>query len=165
MRNVAYWWVWFWAQILGVGVAYYYGIIHMLWTADVSRISVAILTILVVGTIDVGIRTHRAVKGLQVTEPTFSWFLADTATVLGMIGTLIGFILMVSSAIGDLSGVVNDETLKTMLTSLTSGIGTAVWTTLVGLIVSLSIKFQLVNLETVNENKKADDGLVVLLEE
>jgi len=53
-----------------------------------------------------------------------------------------------SSAVTDLNGVVTDTALKAMLASLTTGFGTAVWTTLIGLVTSLSIKFQLNNLET-----------------
>ena len=76
---------------------------------------------------------------------------------LGMIGTLIGFIVMVGSSVSDLQGVVTDATLKSMLTSLTTGFGTAVWTTLIGIIASVSIKFQLSNLETMAETMNMID--------
>lgn len=147
MKHISYWWVFFWTQAIGIGVAGYYGFIDLMWHADLTHLSVAIGVMWLVGTIDVGRRTHQVLSGLW-SEPRLSWFLADAVTMVGMIGTLIGFIVMVGSSISDLGGVVNDDTLKTMLTSLTTGFGTAVWTTLIGLIASLSIKFQLNNLET-----------------
>jgi ABC-type Fe3+ transport system permease subunit len=147
MKHISYWWVFFWTQVVGIGVAGYYGFIDLMWSADITHLSIGICGMWLIGTIDVGRRTHQAING-KWSEPRLSWFLADAVTLVGMIGTLIGFIFMVGSSITDLDGVVNDDTLKTMLTSLTTGFGTAVWTTLIGLIASLSIKFQLNNLET-----------------
>ena len=167
MKNVAYWWVFFWAQIVAVVVAYYYGFFTVMWENDISKLSIAIGAILIIGTFDVGIRTHQALKKKYI-EPKFAWYLADLATNVGFAGTLIGFIVMFSGSIlSNLQGVVTGEDLKVMLVSLAIGIGTAVWTTLAGLIASSSIKFQLNNLEILIDRAKRKDSeaQVVLLNE
>jgi uncharacterized membrane protein len=74
------------------------------------------------------------------------WYLAETALALGMLGTLAGFLLMLGTAFTNID--VNDTaTLQTALTNMALGMSTALYTTLVGLIVSIFLKSQLVNLE------------------
>ena len=66
---------------------------------------------------------------------------------LGMIGTVIGFILMLGSSFESLN--VSDTTsVKTALTDMALGMSTALYTTLVGLVCSQALKVQLVNVET-----------------
>lgn len=60
------------------------------------------------------------------------WFLVDMAVRLGLLGTIIGFILI----FGSLSGVSIDgaEGLRDLLVAMSGGMGTALFTTLAGLI-------------------------------
>jgi len=66
---------------------------------------------------------------------------------LGMIGTIVGFIYTLVTTLG--TGI-DASQLNTIITGLAHGIGTAGWTTLCGLIASLSIKLQMNNLEALS---------------
>jgi len=62
----------------------------------------------------------------------FGWFLVDMSVRLGLLGTIIGFILI----FGSLSGVSIDgaEGLRDLLVAMSGGMGTALFTTLAGLV-------------------------------
>ena len=74
------------------------------------------------------------------------WFISEAVISLGMIGTVIGFIFMLYSVFSgiDLSDTSN---LQDSLAMMAKGMGTALLTTLVGLISSVLIKCQLVVVE------------------
>ena len=66
--------------------------------------------------------------------------------VLGLIGTVTGFILMLGTAFTELD-VTNIASVQNALIKMSLGMSTALYTTLVGLISSLIIKIQLVAIE------------------
>ena len=63
-----------------------------------------------------------------------------------MVGTVTGFLLMLGTAFSNID-VTNSASLQKALEFMAVGMSTALYTTLVGLICSLIIKVQLVNLE------------------
>lgn len=63
-----------------------------------------------------------------------------------MAGTLVGFIMMFSSAMASLN-VSDAATIKTIIISLSHGFTTGVITTLIGVVTSMLLKLQLVSLE------------------
>ena len=67
-----------------------------------------------------------------------------------MIGTVIGFLLMLGTAFTNLD-VSNSAALQDALASMAVGMSTALYTTLIGLVSSLILKVQLVNLEVALE--------------
>ena len=68
------------------------------------------------------------------------WFVADAMLKLGLLGTVIGFILMLSSIQSIDSFDV--ETLKGALTAMSGGMGVALFTTLFGLVGGILLKLQ-----------------------
>ena len=68
------------------------------------------------------------------------WFVADAMLKLGLLGTVIGFILMLSSIQSIDSFDV--DTLKGALTAMSSGMGIALFTTLFGLVGGILLKLQ-----------------------
>ncbi len=68
------------------------------------------------------------------------WFVADVLLKLGLLGTVIGFILMLSP-IGGIN-TFDVETMKSALTSMSSGMAVALFTTLAGLITATLLKVQ-----------------------
>lgn len=68
------------------------------------------------------------------------WFIADVLLKLGLLGTVIGFILMLSP-IGGIK-TFDVETMKSALTSMSSGMAVALFTTLAGLIAGTLLKVQ-----------------------
>jgi hypothetical protein len=138
------WWLFFCLQVFGAVVGYHFGVFDMIIAADPTYISLFILLVHAVTILIIGYYTYK--KDLSNIDPL--WFVSETQLGLGMVGTLVGFIIMFSGAF---SGVISAENIKTIITSIALGVGTAIWTTLVGLSSGLIIKALLVNLEKTNE--------------
>ncbi|HCU88768.1 MAG TPA: hypothetical protein DGR97_02430 [Gammaproteobacteria bacterium] len=68
------------------------------------------------------------------------WFIVDILLKLGLVGTIIGFILMLGSIANTTSLDVN--TMQKVLHQMSSGMGTALFTTLAGLIGSILLGLQ-----------------------
>jgi hypothetical protein len=151
VKHLAYWWLFLWAQAIGIGLAYSFGIFHFAWAADASKLTFAILAVHVLATVWIGAQTWQKSKGAWVNEAP-GWFLSELVQTLGMIGTVIGFIMMVDSTIGGMTGKdLSTEELRTMIVHLAKGMGTALWTTLFGLISSAALKTQMNNLESIGD--------------
>ena len=68
------------------------------------------------------------------------WFLVDLAVRMGLVGTIIGFILIFTSLSG--STISAAEGLQDLLVSMSGGMGTALFTTLTGLVGATLLSFQ-----------------------
>ena len=120
-----------------------------IYTNDSSYISLFIFCVFVVVTSIIGYRSFLLqFRNITPTENQmmFPWFAADAVTSMGMIGTIIGFLLVLGGAFADVDPT-NVEAMKKVVENLTSGMGIALLTTLTGLITSVIMKFQLVLLE------------------
>ena len=140
------WWIIVCFQILILSLGVFFGVWTHIWEVDVTRISFIIISIWLVATVCIA-RCHLA--SLPATKERFvpvGWFLAETCLALGMIGTVAGFLIMLISAFADIN-IGDTESMQAALSSMALGMGTALYTTLVGLVSSLFIKSQLVNLE------------------
>ena len=150
-RILLKWWFLFCTQIALSTVAYHFGFFHHLYREDTTRIGFVILSILVLTTLWIGKRVFSLKKnwpGPQEAIECLSpgWFVAETCLVLGLIGTVTGFILMLGTAFTELD-VTNIVSVQGALVKMSLGMSTALYTTLVGLISSLVIKIQLVTIE------------------
>ena len=140
------WWFLFCTQIsLGV-VAYHFNFFHHLYREDTTRIGFFILGILILTTLWLGKKIYSHSKDYSA-----GWFIAESCLVLGLIGTVTGFILMLGTAFTELD-VTNITSVQNALVKMSLGMSTALYTTLVGLISSLVIKIQLVTIERQIEN-------------
>ena len=76
------------------------------------------------------------------------WFMVDLAIRLGLAGTIIGFILIFGSLSGE--KIVGEDALRELLVSMSGGMGTALFTTLAGLIAAtfLSLQYLLLGRQT-----------------
>jgi hypothetical protein len=152
VKQVAYWWLFFWCQLIGFGLAYYFNVFHTAWAADVSKLTFVIVAVHALATAWVGTQTFTKARGVVVNEQP-GWFLSELVLTLGMIGTVIGFIVMVKSTVGNLTNSeLTTQELRALLAGLTSGIGTALWTTLFGLVSSACLKTQMNNLESIGDD-------------
>ena len=70
----------------------------------------------------------------------FGWFIVDSLVKLGLLGTIVGFILMLGSVADTASLDVN--TMQKVLKQMSNGMGTALYTTLAGLVGSMSLGLQ-----------------------
>ena len=145
------WWFLLCTQVALATVAYHFSFFHHLYREDTTRIGFFILGLLLLTTLWLGKKVYSFknnwVGGEEAIESVSpGWFLAETCLVLGLIGTVTGFILMLGTAFTELD-VTNIVSVQGALVKMSLGMSTALYTTLVGLISSLAIKIQLVTIE------------------
>ena len=146
-------WKWWTGTVLIVVAAglleYYVSAISYVYYTDQSYISLLIAFVYVLVTLIVGYRSYLyQFKKVVPTENQmmFPWFAADAVTSMGMIGTIVGFLLVLTSAFADVDPT-DVTAMKQVVETLTTGMGIALLTTLTGLVTSVIMKFQLVLLE------------------
>ena len=143
------WWFLFCTQVALGTVAYHFNFFHHLYREDTTHIGFFILGILILTTLWLGKKIYSQSKDYSA-----GWFIAESCLVLGLIGTVTGFILMLGTAFTELD-VTNITSVQNALIKMSLGMSTALYTTLVGLISSLAIKIQLVTIERQIENGKS----------
>ena len=74
------------------------------------------------------------------------WFVSESCMTLGMVGTVIGFMYMLTGNFAEIDPT-NVDVMKRTIGDMAQGMGTALLTTLSGLITSLSLKIQIINAE------------------
>ena len=147
MKSLLKWWLIFCITLLGLCMCVYFNIHKDLYVADVTRLSFFILSIFICTSVWIGSKTYKV--GIQQDYDQRSdvgWFISESCLALGMVGTVTGFLIMLGTAFANVD-VSNAATLQQALSDMATGMSTALWTTLVGLVSSLIIKVQLVNLE------------------
>jgi len=147
MKTLLKWWLIFCLTLLGLCICVYFNIHKDLYAADVTRLSFLIISIFICTSVWIGTKTYK-VGILQDynQQSDVGWFISESCLALGMVGTVTGFLIMLGTAFANVD-VTNAATLQQALSDMAIGMSTALWTTLVGLVSSLIIKVQLVNLE------------------
>ncbi len=146
------WWLFACLTGLIAVVANYFGFFQELYTNDATKISFFIIVIYAFSTLYVGKLTYNQTKNKSIKSGlNTSWFISEILLSLGMIGTVAGFILMLGDTFGSID-TANQDSLKDALSNMALGMSTALYTTLVGLILSQALKIQLVNLESGEDN-------------
>lgn len=132
---------------VGAFVANHYGVFSTLNEADSTYISVAIIGWFVFSSIHCG-RTTWKLGSIPKEEVIASIekysFAAGAYTTLGMIGTVIGFIMALGAF--TLIDTSNPASIQLVIKQLVAGVGPALYTTLTGLCCALLLRFQTVNL-------------------
>lgn len=147
MKSVLKWWLIFCLTILGIGTSIYFDVHKSLYDADITRLSFLILFIFGCTSIWIGSLTYKVgVLEDYNQRSEVGWFISESCLALGMVGTVTGFLIMLGTAFANVD-VSNAVTLQKALSDMAVGMSTALWTTLIGLVCSLVIKVQLVNLE------------------
>jgi hypothetical protein len=134
------WWLVFVLQVIAFGVAYYHELHLYALAHDQTYLSSVLFVIWLVTSIKIGLRIFKKTK--TSTEPY--WYVAETCMSIGMIGTVLGFILMLDGS--NLASIdpSNIQSMKTVIGQLAEGMATALLTTLMGLIVSIALRAQLI---------------------
>ena len=145
------WWFLLCTQVALGTVAYHFNFFHHLYREDTTRIGFFIIGILILTSLWLGKKVHSLKFKWEgpkdaVDKLSSGWFIAESCLVLGLIGTVTGFILMLGTAFTELD-VTNITSVQNALIKMSLGMSTALYTTLVGLISSLVIKIQLVTIE------------------
>ena len=131
------WWVMALAMATVIASILTMGGFGFLLENDVTYLSFVIMTVFFVFTGYYGYRLYRG-QGLGQGVMEYG---ENLCTSIGLLGTVIGLIMMVKGAFAGID--VNDqESIKTALVAMSSGIGSALVTTLVGLISAVLIGIQ-----------------------
>jgi len=147
MKSVLKWWLIFCLIVLGIGTCFYFDVHKSLYESDITRLSYLILIIFGCTSVWIGTKTYKVGILQDYNQKSdVGWFISESCLALGMVGTVTGFLIMLGTAFENVD-VTNSATLQQALADMATGMSTALWTTLVGLVCSLIIKVQLVNLE------------------
>lgn len=130
------WWFVVNAGILALAIAQIqFGLSELLLIADSTY-----LTFVIIG---ISLLTSAT---MYFKQTDLHWFASDAVLSLGMVGTLFGFLMVLGQSFGDID-TSSVASMTTAISTLASGMSTALVTSLVGLIASLWLKLQLVILE------------------
>tara|TARA_R110000824_G_scaffold39322_2_gene118991 strand:+ start:53 stop:565 length:513 start_codon:yes stop_codon:yes gene_type:complete len=150
------WWLFITMIMVGFIFAGSQGFLYTLWTEDSTKLSFLLLFIFLQMSIWCGYKTWTLSKFIDNKEEDkhivekiehlmeVGWFTSDLCLTIGMIGTVAGFIMMLS---GFATVDTNDiQTVQDLIKTLGTGMSTALYTTLMGLICSAGLKVQYFNL-------------------
>lgn len=145
-KNLLIWYLLSCIQLLVIIVAVMFDFHKVVWQHDNTKLSFLIFFIWIVSTIFIGY-LHALVDKFAIKRfSQIGWYLAETCSALGMLGTVAGFLMMLGTAFLNID-VSNTTKLQAALSFMASGMSTALYTTLVGLMANIFIKSQLVSLE------------------
>jgi len=139
-KDFLLWWLIFVIQLLALGTAYYYELHTYAYEHDQTNITFALIGLWFLTSLKIGHGIYK--KSTTSDEPL--WFIAETSMSIGMIGTVLGFILMLSGSNLAALDPSNIEIMKGVIGQLANGMATALLTTLVGLVVCVSLRSQLI---------------------
>ena len=139
------WWTILCSSILILFLSYHFGYLEQLYHADITKLSWIIIGLFFLLNIRLGYQLHTNRK----TGNNFDWLMSETMISLGMVGTVVGFIYMLSTIFTDIN-LDDIRSVQDSLGIMATGMGTALWTTLIGLICSILYKTQLVLTEPLN---------------
>jgi hypothetical protein len=126
-------------------LSHYYGLFSLIEATDKTYLTFIILGLTWIATLSIGYKlwSSKDQEYSYLNEINFSneLYCSGALTRLGLIGTVIGFILMLP-----LFAHIDFENVKTMqdiVVDMTSRMGTALWTTFAGILGQLVVTFQL----------------------
>ena len=147
------WWLFVTLMILAAIGALEMGIIDEVYQVDVTKLSFLIVSLLSIMSVKCGIDTFTLTSTENLNQrqidqaysrAELGWFTSDFCLTLGMIGTVAGFIFMLSSSFAEID-VTNVASLQNVLAHMSAGMATALYTTAAGLISSAFLKLQYFN--------------------
>ena len=147
MKHFLYWWL----IVCAVGTLSYIthsmGWLVPVYTNDLTYITFLITVVTIFTTLSLGYKF----KVPDADTVDVEWFVSDVVLTLGMLGTIIGFMIMLQGTFSSIE--FNDaNSIRLALSSMSQGLFTALNTTLIGLVSSIILKVQLVVYENVKDN-------------
>ena len=138
MKDFLYWWLLVCVVGTGSYITHTMGWLVPLYTNDLTYITFLITVIAVLTTLSLGYKF----KVPAAVNVNVEWFVSDVVLTLGMLGTIIGFMIMLQ---GTFSSIEFNDTnsIRLALSSMSQGLFTALNTTLIGLVSSIVLKVQL----------------------
>ena len=147
MKNFLYWWLIVCVVGTGSYITHTMGWLVPLYTNDLTYITFLITVIAGLTTLSLGYKF----KVPETDSVDVEWFVSDVVLTLGMLGTIIGFMIMLQGTFSSIE--FNDaHSIRIALSSMSKGLFTALNTTLLGLVSSIILKVQLIVYENVKDN-------------
>lgn len=143
------WWLLFTLFIVATVFSFYLGFVKLLWEKDASYLSIATIVIFYIMSIKCGRDIFLAENENNITKEKIEsfarreetiWFTSELCLNLGMLGTIVGFCMMLSGF--ENLDISNQQTIQGLLSELGKSMATALYTTLVGLICGQCLKMQ-----------------------
>jgi hypothetical protein len=143
------WWVTFSVMAIVLITALVAGLGKLILEGDKTFLSWGILAIFFGTSVHLGRNarivggdcTSREILDGERVSDTVTYYV-ETCTALGLLGTIIGLIMMMHGTFVNID-IGNAESTKAALAQISGGIGTALITTMVGLISAILLRFQL----------------------
>ena len=140
------WWLFVCILTIGAYFGIHFDVFSMIFNTDKTYLSSVILLLFTGSTLLTGYRTWLFNYRKTYTDTKLGWFCGEVMFALGMIGTLIGFVLVFGDALAHID--LEDQANKAkIIADMGIGISTAIYTTLAGLVGSVLLWIQLINLE------------------
>lgn len=135
------WWLVTVLQLAVLGVSVFYEYHLFVLENDTTYLSGLILLVYAMTTIFIGKQAYTKTDNFEI-----QWFSAETCMTIGMIGTVIGFLMMLGDSFGQLDPKDTDQ-MRQVIAEMAVGLSVALLTTLNGLVASLFLKIQMVAVE------------------
>ena len=147
MKDFLYWWLIICMVGTGSYITHTMGWLVPLYTNDLTYITFLITVLAGLTTLSLGYKF----KVPEADSVDVEWFVSDVVLTLGMLGTIIGFMIMLQGTFSSIE--FNDvHSIRLALSSMSQGLFTALNTTLLGLVSSIILKVQLILYENVKDN-------------
>lgn len=121
-------------------LSWHFGFFEYLIENDKTKISLFILILFTIASTITGIQTTKINHNENVVDNL--WFTSYALANIGMIGTVIGFLIMLSYSFKDID-IQDIENVQEAIKNMSLGMGTALLTTFVGLTSCLMLQVQL----------------------
>lgn len=158
MKNVTFlrWWVIFVASVVGLVFCWKGGLVAKIAAKDDTFVCLIVLAIYLALSPWCGVKTrmvckaqdagvwNKEIKKRSERLAEIGWFFSEICLTLGMLGTVIGFVLMLGGF--EQLDMGNVASMNTFIASFGHGMSKALYATLVGIVCSILLKLQYFNL-------------------
>jgi len=134
------WWITFSIMIVAMTTTLLAGMGKFIVYSDQSYLSWITIAIWYAASFHLGYKISHKRENADFALTTY---FTELCTSLGLLGTIVGLVMMVVGAF-DRIDVSNQESLRVALSTMSLGMGTALVTTLVGLVCALTLQFQII---------------------
>lgn len=154
------WWLLFVLICVFCVFGYCLNFFNIIYKNDTSYLCNLIYLLFLYASFWCGYQTWKLDKKENINKSNLEigWFVSELCLTVGMIGTVVGFIMMFSDDNLLKINVENQQSIMSLIGSVATGMSTALYTTLVGLVCSSLLKIQYFNLEydleKFNKNEK-----------
>ena len=138
MKYWTWWTLWLGGIFAMVGAGYYFDAHVWLWEMDQTKLSFLIIPVTTIAGLIVGFRWNQ----VQFRENDGLWFITTLAPQVGMVGTVVGMLIVLQQSFSSID-VTQVESMQGAIGTLANGMGTALITTLVGIVCSIWLSIQL----------------------